>query len=68
MSDKPEPGAFIATENKKIHEMIKKTSEVTSRLSLAYDVTLSRVFATETDYARRNLPFFMNVRKEGIPA
>jgi predicted nucleotidyltransferase len=47
-------------------EMIKLTSELTARLSLKYEVVLSRVFVSESDYQARNLPFFMNVRREGI--
>ena len=48
-------------------EMIRMTSEVTAALSLRYDVVISRTFATERDFQTRDLPFFMNVRKEGLP-
>ncbi len=48
-------------------QMIRETSEVTSEISLKHDVVLSRVFVSDQDYRNRNLPFLMNVRKEGIP-
>ena len=47
--------------------MIRETSEITSRLSLEYDVVLSRVFVSEQDYRTSSLPFMMNVRKEAMP-
>ena len=43
------------------------TSEVTADISLRYDVVLSRVFVTRQDYASRNTPFLMNVRREAVP-
>jgi predicted nucleotidyltransferase len=49
-------------------QMIRQTSEATARLSLAYGIVLSRVFATEHDLAERQLPFFMNIRREGLAA
>lgn len=49
-------------------DAIRKSSELTARLSLAHDVVLSRVFVSEEDVKTRNLPFFMNIRREGIPA
>ncbi len=50
------------------YEAIRKSSELTARLSLAHDVVLSRVFVSEEDLKTRGLPFFMNIRREGIPA
>jgi len=47
-------------------EMIDRSSEVTSRLSLKYDVVLSRTFVTHQDYVLSKLPFVVNVRREGI--
>lgn len=49
-------------------EAVRKSSELTASLSLASDVVLSRVFVSEADFKTRNLPFFMNVRREGVPA
>jgi predicted nucleotidyltransferase len=49
-------------------EAIRRSSELTARLSLEYDVVLSRVFASEDDVKTCNLPSFMDVRRDGIPA
>jgi len=47
-------------------EMIRLTSELTARLSLQHDVALSRTFVTHAEYENRQLPFMMNVRREGV--
>ena len=47
-------------------EMIRRTSELTARLSLQHDVGLSRTFVTREAYENRQLPFLMNVRREGV--
>jgi uncharacterized protein len=47
-------------------ELILQTSEVTSEISLKYDVVLSRSFARLEDYKTRQTPFLMNVRREGV--
>ena len=49
-------------------EMIKLTSEITAAISLKYGVVLSRTFASERDTQKKQLPFFMNIRREGIAA
>ncbi len=48
-------------------EAIRRSSELTAGISLDRDVVLSRVFVSERDFSSRNLPFFMNVRREGVP-
>lgn len=48
--------------------LIQLTSAATARLSLQHGIILSRVFATEKDLAQRQLPFYMNIRKEGLAA
>ncbi|MBI5177908.1 MAG: nucleotidyltransferase domain-containing protein [Nitrospinae bacterium] len=47
-------------------ELIKRSSELTSSLSLKYDVILSRTFVTKADFDNRQLPFYMNVRKDHV--
>lgn len=47
--------------------LIRRTSKVTATLSLEHDVVLSRTFASTHDYASRALPFYLNVRREGVP-
>ncbi len=46
--------------------MIERTGEIATRLSLAYDTVVSLAFTSQKEYAERNIPFLMNVRKEGI--
>lgn len=46
--------------------VMDRTSDLTARVSLEHDVVLSRVFATREDYEQCRLPFYMNVRKEGV--
>jgi len=48
-------------------EAIRKSSELTAKLSIEHDVVISRIFVSNDDIQRRNLPFFMNVRREGVP-
>jgi uncharacterized protein len=47
-------------------ELILRTSEITSEISLKYDVVLSRSFVRLEDYKTRQTPFLMNVRREGM--
>jgi len=47
-------------------EMIRKTAEVASKISLKYDVVISTSFVISEDYRSRNTPFLMNVRREGV--
>jgi predicted nucleotidyltransferase len=47
-------------------ELIEHTSEATARISLEHEVALSRTFVTEADYRTRGLPFYRNVRREGV--
>jgi predicted nucleotidyltransferase len=49
-------------------EAIRKSSELTAKLSIEHDVVISRIFASNDDIQRRNLPFFINVRREGVLA
>ena len=46
--------------------LIKRTSEITAAISLSHDVIISRVFATKADFDHRQLPFFMNVRRDRV--
>ena len=48
-------------------QLIERTSELTARLSLQHDVVLSRAFVSREAYDSRQLPFLMNVRREGVP-
>lgn len=50
------------------NEAMQRSSQLTANLSLENDVVLSRVFASEEELRTRNLPLFMNIRSEGVPA
>lgn len=47
-------------------DLIKQTSELTSRISLKYGVAISRTFVSLKDMQNRNNPFLMNIRREGV--
>jgi predicted nucleotidyltransferase len=47
-------------------DLIRRTSALVSRLSLEYDVVISRAFASREQYEREQSPFFLNVRREGV--
>jgi predicted nucleotidyltransferase len=47
---------------------IARTSKLVSELSLKYDVTISRVFVSQRDWAEKETPFLLNTRKEAIVA
>ncbi len=47
---------------------IRRTSELTARLSLEYGVSLSRVFVSARDWAISESPFLANVREEAVAA
>jgi predicted nucleotidyltransferase len=47
---------------------ISATSELISEIALKYDLSLSRVFASEQDWRDNHTLFFKNVREEAIPA
>ena len=49
-------------------DVLRRSSELTAGVSLAHGVVVSRVFVSEADLQRRNLPFFMTIRREGVPA
>lgn len=47
-------------------DLIRRTSEVVSALSLQYDVVISRVFVSQERFEREQTPFLLNVRREGL--
>ncbi len=48
-------------------EMLRLSSQLVSTLSLENDVVISRAFVTKTQYDKLQIPFLMNVRREGVP-
>jgi len=47
-------------------EMLRLSSELVASLSLENEVVISRAFAKKADYEKLQVPFLMNVRREGI--
>ncbi len=48
-------------------ELIDRTSEVVSSLSLRYDVVISRTFVSQDSFRDEYSPFLINVRREAVP-
>ena len=48
-------------------EMLRLSSVLVASLSLENDVVISRAFVKKTDYDKLQIPFLMNVRREGVP-
>jgi predicted nucleotidyltransferase len=47
-------------------EEVERTGEYTSELCLKHDALISRIFISENDYLHSQMPFLLNVRREGI--
>lgn len=47
-------------------EMLRLSSELVASLSLENDVVVSRAFVTKANYEKLQIPFLMNVRREGV--
>ena len=47
---------------------IKRTSEMISRLSLKFNITISRTFVREVDWKTGDTPLLRNVRQEAVAA
>ena len=47
-------------------ELINRTSQATAKISLKYDVVISRSFVTSDAYKSPQNPFLMNVHKEQL--
>lgn len=45
----------------------KRTSTFIAQLCLDYSILVSRVFAPSDRFQTQQSPFFMNVRREGVP-
>lgn len=56
----------VLKEDFKYGAMLKKTSRAVAKLSLDNDVVISRAFVTRQKYEQSQMPFLMNVRREGV--
>jgi len=59
--------AFVIRGDFSRGSLIELTSELTSRTSLDNDVVISRAFVSDQEFLSSELPFYRNLRKEGIP-
>ncbi len=48
-------------------DLIRRTSEAVSALSLQHDVVISRAFVSRKRFEWEQTPFLLNVRREGVP-
>jgi predicted nucleotidyltransferase len=48
-------------------EMMRLSSKLVATLSLENEVVISRAFVKKADYEKLQIPFLMNVRREGVP-
>ncbi len=44
----------------------QRTTEATSEISLKYDTVISRVITTPEQFESSGMPFYRNVRREGV--
>lgn len=56
----------VLTGNFQYFDMVCRTGEVASRLSLQYDTVISLAFISQSKFKRQRIPFLLNVRSEGI--
>lgn len=47
-------------------EALRKSSKLVASLSLENDVVISRAFVAKAQYETLQIPFLMNVRREGV--
>ncbi len=48
------------------HPEIEETGDIVAAVSLKYDVLVSVIFTSETEYAAGIMPLFWNVKREGV--
>lgn len=56
----------VVRDDSDYRDLIRRTSEVISALSLQHDVVISRVFVSRDRFERERTPFLLNVRREGL--
>lgn len=47
-------------------EMLKRSDDQVASLSLDNDVVISRAFVSKAEYQKRNSPFLINIRRDGV--
>lgn len=59
---------IVLSDYKDYMEELLRSGDLASDLSLAYDVTVSRVIMKESQWENSDTPLLRNIRKEGIAA
>ena len=47
-------------------DMVEGTGEIAARLSLQYDTVISLAFSTAEKFHHQRIPFYLNIKREGI--
>ena len=47
-------------------EMLKRSDDQAASLSLDNDAVISRAFVSKAEYQKRNSPFLINIRRDGV--
>ena len=59
---------IVLTSYQRYGDEIKRTSELNAKLSLDYDLSVSRLFMTEERWKHEDSPLLRNIRAQGQPA
>jgi predicted nucleotidyltransferase len=59
---------IILSSFKRYGDEIKRTSELNAKLSLEYNLSISRLFLTEERWKHEDSPLLRNIRAQGQPA
>ena len=59
---------IVLTSYQRYGDEIKRTSELNAKLSLDYNLSISRLFMTEERWKHDDSPFLRNIRAHGQPA
>ena len=59
---------IVLTSYQRYGDEIRRTSELNAKLSLAYNLSISRLFLTEERWKHEDSPLLRNIRTQGLPA
>jgi predicted nucleotidyltransferase len=59
---------IVLSSFKRYGDEIKRTSELNAKLSLEYNLSISRLFLTEERWKHEDSPLLRNIRAQGQPA
>jgi uncharacterized protein len=47
-------------------DMVERTGEIAARLSLQYDTVISLAFSSAAQFNHQKIPFYLNIKQEGV--